>query len=206
MPGKEEKRYSECEMNGLPSVTAVKNPSASEGDARDGFDFCVGNFPWKRKWQPRPVFLPGKFRGQRSPWLQSLGCKDSDTTWVTNRADNKMPAFFRAFKTLISGPFPPRKDVYYFSDIPFTLQSTHTHHDSSPPASILKSDSKSCLLSFDLWVISLDPVCSFRSRKAIWPGSGKWFHSSPNLHSVLHKPGPWCPAWERMRVLVLLFK
>lgn len=38
--------------------------------------------------------------------------------------------------------------------------------------------------TLDPWVISLDPVCSFRSRKAIWPGSGKWFHSSPNLHSV----------------------
>ena len=22
--------------------------------------------PWNRKWQPTPVFLPGKFRGQRS--------------------------------------------------------------------------------------------------------------------------------------------
>ena len=32
--------------------------------------------PWSRKWQPTPVFLPGKFHGQRSlvgssPW----GCK-----------------------------------------------------------------------------------------------------------------------------------
>ena len=37
--------------------------------------------PWRRKWQPVPVFLPGKSQGQRSlvgysPW----GCKDSDTT------------------------------------------------------------------------------------------------------------------------------
>jgi len=37
--------------------------------------------PWRRKWQPTPVFLPGKFHGQRSlagysPW----GCNESDTT------------------------------------------------------------------------------------------------------------------------------
>ena len=37
--------------------------------------------PWVRKWQPTPVFLLGKFHGQRnledySPW----GCKESDTT------------------------------------------------------------------------------------------------------------------------------
>ena len=37
--------------------------------------------PWRRKWQPTPVFLPGKCHGQRSlagyiPW----GRKDLDTT------------------------------------------------------------------------------------------------------------------------------
>ena len=36
---------------------------------------------WRRKWQPTPVFLPGKSHGWRnlvgySPW----GCKELDTT------------------------------------------------------------------------------------------------------------------------------
>ena len=40
----------------------------------------VGKTPWRRKWQPTPVFLPGKSHGQRSlmgysPW----SCKESDT-------------------------------------------------------------------------------------------------------------------------------
>ena len=44
----------------------------------------VGKIPWRRKWQPAPVFLPGKFQEQRSledysPW----GCKESDTTGHT---------------------------------------------------------------------------------------------------------------------------
>ena len=48
---------------------------------RLGFDPWVGKFPWSRKSQPAPVFLPGKFHGQRSlagysPW----GHKQSDTT------------------------------------------------------------------------------------------------------------------------------
>ena len=48
---------------------------------RPGFDPWVGKITWRRKWQPTPVFLPGKFLGQRnmvgySPW----GCKESDTT------------------------------------------------------------------------------------------------------------------------------
>ena len=45
------------------------------------FDPCVGKIPWRRKWQPSPVFLPGAFYGQRSlvgyrPW----GRKSVDRT------------------------------------------------------------------------------------------------------------------------------
>ena len=37
------------------------------------FSPCVGKIPWRRKWQPTPVFLPEKSHGQRSllgysPW------------------------------------------------------------------------------------------------------------------------------------------
>ena len=43
---------------------------------RYGFDPWVGKIPWRRKWQPTPVFLPGKSHGQRilegySLWGQS---------------------------------------------------------------------------------------------------------------------------------------
>jgi len=33
---------------------------------RGGFDPWVGKIPWRRKWQPTPVFLSGKSHGQRS--------------------------------------------------------------------------------------------------------------------------------------------
>ena len=33
---------------------------------RPGFNPWVGKIPWRRKWQPIPVFLPGKFHGRRS--------------------------------------------------------------------------------------------------------------------------------------------
>ena len=43
------------------------------------FDPWVRKTPWRRKWQPTPVFLPGESHGQRSlagynPW----GCTESD--------------------------------------------------------------------------------------------------------------------------------
>ena len=37
--------------------------------------------PWRRKWHPTPVLLPGKFHGWRSlVGYSSWGCKESDTT------------------------------------------------------------------------------------------------------------------------------
>ena len=47
---------------------------AGAEDAGDmGFIPWVGKIPWRRKWQPTPVFLPGESHGQRSladysPW------------------------------------------------------------------------------------------------------------------------------------------
>ena len=41
----------------------------------------VRKIPWRRKWQPTPVFLPGESHGQRSLVGYSLwGLKESDTT------------------------------------------------------------------------------------------------------------------------------
>ena len=31
-----------------------------------GFGLWVGKVPWSRKWQPAPIFLPGKSHGQGS--------------------------------------------------------------------------------------------------------------------------------------------
>ena len=54
----------------------VKNQAVNGGDIRD-----AGSIPWRRSWQPTPVFLPGE-----SPWTEDpggphpWGCKESDMT------------------------------------------------------------------------------------------------------------------------------
>ena len=64
----------------------VKNPPTNVGDAGDmGLIPGVERPSWSRKWQPTPVFLPGKFHGQRSlvgysPW----GHKELDKTEHTH--------------------------------------------------------------------------------------------------------------------------
>ena len=49
---------------GFPGGSAVKNPPANTGDVDSIAG--LGRSPWRRKWQPAPVFLPGKSQGQRS--------------------------------------------------------------------------------------------------------------------------------------------
>ena len=41
----------------------------------------VRNIPWRREWQPSPIFLPGEFHGQRSlAGYSTWGYKESDMT------------------------------------------------------------------------------------------------------------------------------
>ena len=48
---------------------------------RRRFDHWVGKLPWRWKWQPTPVFLPGEYHGQRSlAGYRSWGCKELDMT------------------------------------------------------------------------------------------------------------------------------
>ena len=45
------------------------------------FDPWIRKIPWRRKWQPAPVFLPGESNGWRSlAGYSSQGRKESDTT------------------------------------------------------------------------------------------------------------------------------
>ena len=73
-----------------PSSSVWGFPGGSDGkesacNAGGRFNSWIRKIPWRREWQPTPVFLPGKSHGQRSragcrPW----GHKESDSTeWWT---------------------------------------------------------------------------------------------------------------------------
>ena len=58
---------------GLPSWLSGKEPTCQSRRRR--FNPWIGKMPWRRKWQPTPLSLPGKSHGQRSlagygPWSQ----------------------------------------------------------------------------------------------------------------------------------------
>ena len=80
---------------GFPGGTVGKESASQCGRCkRHEFDPWVEKIPWRREWQPTPVFLPGRPHGQRSlvgssPW----GHKESDTSEAT-----------KAFSFLFLGP------------------------------------------------------------------------------------------------------
>ena len=51
---------------GFPDSSTGKEPSFHAGDTGDDGSIPGLKFPWKRKWQSTPVFLPEKSHGQRS--------------------------------------------------------------------------------------------------------------------------------------------
>ena len=60
---------------GFPGDSVGKESTCNAGEP------WVGKIPWRRKWQPTPVFLPGESHGQRSLVDYSpQGCKELDTT------------------------------------------------------------------------------------------------------------------------------
>ena len=68
-----------CVIQGSDGGSVVKNPPADAGDMLDPW---VGKIPWRRKWQPTLVFLPGKSRIERESWWTTVPgvTRESDTT------------------------------------------------------------------------------------------------------------------------------
>ena len=72
-------REGRCADQSFPGGSEVKVSACNAGDP--GLIPGSGRFPWRRKWQPTPVLLPGESHGGRSlvgysPW----GHKELDTT------------------------------------------------------------------------------------------------------------------------------
>ena len=47
-------------------LSGEESACQSRKHRRLGFDPWVRKIPWRRKWQPTPVFFPGKFKRQGS--------------------------------------------------------------------------------------------------------------------------------------------
>ena len=75
----------------LPKNSTIKCPQVAQWlkkkpacqcrrQKRHGFNPCVGKIPWRRAWQPAPVFLPGEPHGEKSlAGYSPCGRKELDT-------------------------------------------------------------------------------------------------------------------------------
>ena len=105
----------------------------------------VRKIPWRRKWQPTPVFLPGKFHGLRSrvgysPW----GPKELDTNYLYSVQFSCSVVSDSDFMDCSTPGFPvhhqllelAQTHVHWVSD---AIQPSHPLTSPSPPSSIFPS-------------------------------------------------------------------
>ena len=86
----------------FPDGTGGKEPACHwRRLKRCGFNPWVRKIPWRRKWQPTPVFLPGESHGQRSlmnysPWGRRVGHDRSNLarTAHVNNANHVRNAYY----------------------------------------------------------------------------------------------------------------
>ena len=105
-----------------------------------GFNPWVGEIPWRKKWQPTPVFLPGKSHGWRS--LAGYSPKGHHKSVATESTHTHTTPFFQ----WVSGSFS--KDIARFTEI-FTDSASFMCPTSEP--SLGKDTSK-------VWDIPNEPV------------------------------------------------
>ena len=56
----------------------VKNPAAHVG--RRKFDLCVRKIPWRKKWQPTPLYFARRIPGTEETWQATVqGFRKSET-------------------------------------------------------------------------------------------------------------------------------
>ena len=68
-------------LKGFPGGASGKEPkSYCSRHKRHWFDPWVQKIPWRKKWQPIPVFLPGESHGQRRLEGYSLWVAESQTS------------------------------------------------------------------------------------------------------------------------------
>ena len=125
-----------CKFEGFPDGSDSKESACSVGDL--GSIPGLGRSPWKRAWQPTPVFLPGE-----SPWteeprgLQSVGSQrvrqDSATKHSTVSSGMGLQRGTRLEQTL--GNSGTHEGFYLFGGSGNHLGGTPTTQDRLGPGS-----------------------------------------------------------------------
>ena len=195
---------------GFPVGSAVKNPPANAGD--EGLIPGSGRSPWRRAWQPTPVFLPGESHGQRSlVGYGSWGCKESDKTerlnnykmcvWLNNIFQSKCKSVIILKRNLMkpSNGIPWRGQVAYF------WRAHRPHQGWVTYLFLAKSSHLLCnhLLCLELHLACLTPSSENLSWKAFFPFYRCRSWDSRKLNGFTCSAGKWRQAFSFCALLLL---
>ena len=90
-------KYTHVQARDFLGGTSGKEPACQcRGHRGNGFKPGLGEIPWRRAWQPTPVFLTGEFLGQRnlvgySPeiWKESHMTKETEHIHTHGQAERQ---------------------------------------------------------------------------------------------------------------------
>ena len=150
---------------GFPGDSVDKESTCNTGET--GFNSWVRKIPWRRKWQPTPVFLPGKSHGQRSLEGYSLwGRKRVRHDLVTKLPHERIWRHSKIFylRNQIFGLIFKKEWIQNWINIQksnfYNFYITQSY----------KRNSDSCLNMHDLEVIMLIEICQaqFATRQTLY--------------------------------------
>ena len=101
---------------GFPGDTRGKESTCqSRKCERRGFDPWVGRIPWRRAWQPTPVFLPGESHEQRNlvgSTVHRLLKSQTQLKWLSTQHVSLQYVFYQAFFSDVREKF--KKNSFYW--------------------------------------------------------------------------------------------
>ena len=114
---------------GFPGGTSGKELSCQcRRHKRLGFDPWVQKIPWRRAWQPTPVFLPGKNPMDRGAWWATVHRVAKSRTWLKWLSMHAGPSkdithpLYRPAKLIITWHAPYEKLMSWVVMLLITLQ------------------------------------------------------------------------------------
>ena len=84
------------------SVTTQRNPPAMQETPEIWVQSWVRKIPWRRGWQPTPIFLPGESHGQRGDWWITVHGVTKSQTPLSNYTYTHTICIFK----MLLGDFP----------------------------------------------------------------------------------------------------
>ena len=146
-----------CNITSFPGCSDSKESACSGGDLGSILGW---EEPWRRKWQPTPVFLPGESSWTEKPGgLQSMGLQRVRPDWAAEHAHSGCRLVDETVHLGLHFPLETMRVVVFLSQgtevpVPFCLLSRFCVGSVHPPSGGVRAPLNTPL-GTQLWVLVL---------------------------------------------------